>query len=137
MILDRISDLLKREVLDPAFCELDLAAGRPQLALAQQIRNDDQRDALRADRCRHGGAGPKPLREDQCGQSREPLSPKPKRRRRRCPGRPPLDNRTVMAGLLFVLKPGIAWEDFPQEMGCCGMTLLNRLRQWQEAGVWR
>jgi hypothetical protein len=21
-------------------------------------------------------------------------------------------------------------------MGCCGMTLLNRLRQWHKAGVW-
>ena len=35
-----------------------------------------------------------------------------------------------------MLKTGIAWEDFPCEMGCCGMTLLNRLRQWQRAGVW-
>jgi transposase len=39
-------------------------------------------------------------------------------------------------GILFVLKTGIAWEDFPCEMGCCGMTLLNRLRQWQRAGIW-
>ena len=41
-----------------------------------------------------------------------------------------------LTGILFVLKTGIAWEDFPCEMGCCGMTLLNRLRQWQRAGVW-
>jgi transposase len=75
--------------------------------------------------------------DDQFWQIVEPLLPKPKRRRRRYPGRRPLDDRTVMAGLLFVLKTGIAWEDFPQEMGCCGMTLLNRLRQWQKAGVWR
>lgn len=63
--------------------------------------------------------------------------PKPRRRRRRYPGRKPLDDRTVLSGILFVLKTGIAWEDFPQEMGCCGMTLLNRMRQWQRAGVWR
>ena len=79
----------------------------------------------------------KPLMDDPLWQIIEPLLPKPKRRRRRHPGRKPRDNRTVMAGLLFVLKTGIAWEDFPREMGCCGMTLLNRLRQWQRAGVWR
>ena len=81
----------------------------------------------------------RPLMDDQLWQIIEPLlpKPKPKRRRKRHPGRRPLDNRTVMTGLLFVLKTGIAWEDFPQEMGCCGMTLLNRLRQWQRAGVWQ
>src|SRR5471030_3023150 len=38
---------------------------------------------------------------------------------------------------LFVLKTGIPWEDFPQEMGGCGMTLWCRLRDWQKAGVWQ
>jgi transposase len=35
-----------------------------------------------------------------------------------------------------VLRTGIPWEDFPQEMGCCGMTLWNRLDEWRRAGVW-
>src|SRR6266566_3368458 len=52
-------------------------------------------------------------------------------------GKPPVDDRVCLTGILFVLKTGIAWEDFPREMGCCGMTLLNRLRQWQRAGVWQ
>ena len=52
-------------------------------------------------------------------------------------GKPPVDDRVCLTGILFVLKTGIAWEDFPCEMGCCGMTLLNRLRQWQRAGVWQ
>ena len=78
----------------------------------------------------------KPLVEDELWQTIEPLLPKPRPRRRRHPGRRPLDDRTVLTGILFVLKSGIAWEDFPCEMGCCGMTLLNRLRQWQRAGVW-
>jgi transposase len=78
----------------------------------------------------------KPLLDDALWQVIEPLLPKPKRRRKRHPGRKPLDDRTVVRGLLFVLKTGIAWEDFPCEMGCCGMTLLNRLREWQEGGVW-
>ena len=78
----------------------------------------------------------KPLLDDALWQVIEPLLPGPKPRRKRHAGRRPLDDRTVVRGLLFVLKTGIAWEDFPCEMGCCGMTLLNRLRQWQEAGVW-
>ena len=51
-------------------------------------------------------------------------------------GRPPTDNRVCLTGILFVLKTGIPWEDFPQEMGCCGMTLWNRLDEWRKAGVW-
>ena len=78
----------------------------------------------------------KPLMDDELWQSIEPLLPTPQPRRRRYPGRRPLDDRKVLTGILFVLKSGIAWEDFPCEMGCCGMTLLNRLRQWQKAGVW-
>jgi transposase len=77
-----------------------------------------------------------PLLDDALWQVIEPLLPAPKRRRKRHPGRKPLEDRTAVRGLLFVLRSGIAWEDFPCEMGCCGMTLLNRLRRWQRAGVW-
>lgn len=52
-------------------------------------------------------------------------------------GHPPVDNRICLTGILFVLKTGIPWEDFPQEMGCCGMTLWNRLADWKAAGVWQ
>lgn len=52
-------------------------------------------------------------------------------------GKPPVDDRVCLTGILFVLKTGIPWEDFPQEMGCCGMTLHNRLRDWDQAGVWQ
>lgn len=51
-------------------------------------------------------------------------------------GQPRKDDRLCLTGILFVLKTGIAWEDFPHEMGCCGMTLWNRLREWTQAGVW-
>lgn len=60
----------------------------------------------------------------------------PKRPSRPKGGRPPVGDRVCLTGILFVLKTGIQWEDFPQEMGCCGMTLWNRLRDWQAAGVW-
>jgi transposase len=52
-------------------------------------------------------------------------------------GRPPVDDRQALTGILFVLKTGIPWEDLPQEMGCgCGMTCWRRLRDWHAAGVW-
>jgi transposase len=51
-------------------------------------------------------------------------------------GKPRKDDRLCLTGILFVLKSGIPWEDFPQEMGCCGMTLWNRLDEWRKAGVW-
>jgi len=52
-------------------------------------------------------------------------------------GQPPIDDRVCLTGILFVLKTGIPWEDFPRELGCCGMTLWNRLRDWQASGVWQ
>ena len=51
-------------------------------------------------------------------------------------GKPRVPDRVCLTGILFVLKTGIPWEDFPQEMGCCGMTLWNRLHEWHRAGVW-
>jgi transposase len=51
-------------------------------------------------------------------------------------GKPRIDDRVCLTGILFVLKTGIPWEDFPQEMGCCGMTLWNRQDEWRRAGVW-
>jgi transposase len=52
-------------------------------------------------------------------------------------GKPRKSDRLCLTGILFVLKTGIPWEDFPQEMGCCGMTLWYRLAEWQRAGVWK
>jgi transposase len=51
-------------------------------------------------------------------------------------GQPRTSDRVCLTGILFVLKTGIPWEHFPQEMGCCGMTLWNRLDEWRKAGVW-
>jgi len=53
-------------------------------------------------------------------------------------GRPPLEDRSALTGILFVLKTGIPWEYLPQEMGCgSGMTCWRRLRDWEQMGVWR
>jgi transposase len=76
------------------------------------------------------------LLPDELWELIEPLLPSSKPRRYRYPGRKAKDNRTVFKGILFVLKTGIPWEDLPQEMGCCGMTCWNRLKVWQQCGVW-
>lgn len=61
----------------------------------------------------------------------------PKRPPRPKGGRPPLDDRKALTGIIFVLQTGIPWEYLPQEMGCgCGMTCWRRLRDWYLAGVW-
>ena len=52
-------------------------------------------------------------------------------------GRPRVDDRAALTGIIFVLKSGIPWEMLPQEMGCgSGVTCWRRLREWQEAGLW-
>lgn len=65
----------------------------------------------------------------------EPLIPV-KRRRKKHPGRQPIEARKCLAGILFVLRSGIPWEDLPREFGCSGMTCWRRLRDWAAAGVW-
>ena len=52
-------------------------------------------------------------------------------------GRPRVQNRAALTGIVFVLKTGMPWEMLPKEMGCgSGSTCWRRLRDWQEAGVW-
>ncbi|GAB3328558.1 hypothetical protein GCM10027452_00550 [Micromonospora halotolerans] len=68
----------------------------------------------------------------------EPLLPPRPPRRRRYPGRKPLDDRKVLCGVLFVLYTGIPWEYLPQELGFgSGMACWWRLRDWNDAGVWQ
>jgi transposase len=79
----------------------------------------------------------KPLVTDELWALIEPLLPRRRRRRSRG-GRPPLDDRKALAGIVFVLRTGIPWEHLPAEMGCgSGMTCWRRLRDWHQAGVWR
>ena len=75
------------------------------------------------------------LIDDQLWQLLEPLLPRPPRRYRH-PGRKRLDDRKVLAGILFVLTTGIVWQRLPQELGYgSGMTCWRRLHQWQQSGV--
>ena len=77
----------------------------------------------------------KPLLTDELWEAIEPVLPKPAPKPKG--GRPPVENRPALTGILFVLKTGIPWADLPTEMGCgSGSTCWRRLRDWQEAGVW-
>lgn len=77
----------------------------------------------------------KPLLADELWEVIEPLLPAPAPKPKG--GRPPLENRAALTGVLFVLKTGIPWGDLPGEMGCgSGSTCWRRLRDWQAAGVW-
>ena len=66
-----------------------------------------------------------------------PLLPAPPERRYRYPGRRRADDRAALAGVVFVLKTGIAWNQLPRQVcGCSGVTCWRRLRDWTQAGVW-
>ena len=77
----------------------------------------------------------KPLMTDELWKVIEPLLPEepPKTKG----GRPRIDDRAALTGILLVLRSGIPWEMLPQDMGCgSGMICWRRLQEWHEAGVW-
>jgi len=77
-----------------------------------------------------------PLVPDGLWQIIEPLLPRERPKPKG--GRPRVPDRKALAGILFVLRSGLPWEMLPPELGCgSGMTCWRRLRDWQEAGVWR
>lgn len=48
-----------------------------------------------------------------------------------------MPDRVALAGIIYVLRKGVAWRDVPSEVvGCSGVTAWRRLRDWTEAGVW-
>lgn len=76
----------------------------------------------------------RPLVTDELWQRIKPLIPvKPPDPRG---GRPRVDDRTCLVGIVFVLRTGISWNDLPGELGVSGVTCWRRLRDWQAAGVW-
>jgi transposase len=73
---------------------------------------------------------------DELWEAIEPLvpdePPKPKG------GRPRVADRAALAGIVFVLRTGYPWRLLPSELACgSGTTCWRRLRDWQEAGVWK
>lgn len=79
-----------------------------------------------------------PILDDKLWAIIEPLLPPPQKRRRRFPGRKPIDHRKTLSAILFILKTGLPWEHLPQELGWgSGMTAWRRLHAWQKRGVWQ
>lgn len=52
-------------------------------------------------------------------------------------GRPWIDDRAALAGVIYALKTGTPWRLIRAELGFgSGVTCWRRLRDWQAAGVW-
>jgi transposase len=52
-------------------------------------------------------------------------------------GRPPVENRRALTGIMFVLKTGIPWQSLPTEVGCgSGSTCWRRFAKWTRLQVW-
>jgi transposase len=68
---------------------------------------------------------------DEQWEQLEPLLPPQKPRT----GRPNKDHRTIINGILWILKTGAQWEDLPERYGS-PKTVSSRLYRWRKAGVW-
>ena len=52
-------------------------------------------------------------------------------------GRPFADDRAALAGILYVDRTGIGWQDLPTKLfGVSGSSCWRRLHDWTAAGVW-
>ncbi|WP_455681046.1 transposase [Streptomyces mirabilis] len=56
---------------------------------------------------------------------------------RRCSGRLRVPDRVALAGIVYVLRKGVAWRDVPASVvGCSGVTSGRRLREPTQASIW-
>ena len=69
---------------------------------------------------------------DEQWERLEPLLPpqKPKT------GRPNKDHRTIINGILWILRTGAPWRDLPERYGPWS-TVASRFYRWQQAGIWQ
>jgi transposase len=74
---------------------------------------------------------------EQLWQAIRPLLPPPPPPR--FGGRPRVDDRAVLVGIIYQLRTGILWRLLPTRQLGCGspVTCWRRLRDWQRAGVWQ
>ena len=76
---------------------------------------------------------PRPALTERQWRRIEPLLPRPKRSPKG--GRPTVDNRRCLEGILWVLRSGARWRDLPEGFPS-PTTCWRRLRDWEAAGVW-
>ncbi len=50
-------------------------------------------------------------------------------------GRPTHDHRTILNGILWILRTGAPWRDLPDRYGAW-QTVYSRFRRWRRAGLW-
>jgi len=67
---------------------------------------------------------------EQWEQLKEVLPPQKPRT-----GRPAIDHRQVMNGILWVLRTGAPWRDLPERYGKW-TTIYSRFQRWRKQGVW-
>ena len=76
------------------------------------------------------------LLPDELWQEIEPLLPPPPPPSPKG-GRPPVDNRKALQGIVFVDRTGIPWQMLPTEVfGVSGSSCWRRFSEWTAAGVW-
>ncbi len=84
------------------------------------------------------------LLPDELWQEIEPLLPPPPPPSPKG-GRPPVDNRKALAGIVFVNRTGIPWQMLPTEVfGVSGSSCWTsassveprRFDEWTKAGIW-
>ena len=68
---------------------------------------------------------------DQQWRQIEPLLPAQKPRI----GRPSKDHRTIINGILWVLRTGAPWRDLPEGYGPWP-TVASRFYRWRKKGLW-
>ena len=68
---------------------------------------------------------------DQQWQQLQPLLPPHKP----TTGRPAKDHRTIINGILWVLRSGAPWRDLPERYGPWP-TVASRFYRWRQDGLW-
>ena len=68
---------------------------------------------------------------DQQWQQLQPLLPPPQP----TTGRPAKDHRTIINGILWVLRTGAPWRDLPERYGLW-RTVASRFYRWRKDGLW-
>lgn len=64
----------------------------------------------------------------------EPLLPPPSQAET---GRPPVDNKKALRGIIFVLRFGVPWQAVPTDaFGVSGSSCWRRFSEWTAAGIW-